>query len=385
MKAAAITGVALRTPLGNDLQRAADRLLAGERAACRNTRFPVDSYECQWAAPVAGEPAPTKHKRFLRRMGLFAIEAATEALAQSGLKGGPRLGLFCGYGGLRAHWNDMMAGLAGQRPDGVGAWERGLKDIHPFWMLKHLSNNAHALLAADIGARGEGVTFGGANAAAQAIASATRALAAGAVDAAVVVAYDSFLEPETLVEQAARGALVKSDAPMAPYDRGACGAIPGEAAAAIVLERDAGDRAWATIAAAAGADGNRGEPAVATIESVVRRVFAHQSIIDGAGRATPPLDDAERAAIARVTGSGARLICTVAATGQTGGAGPLVRAMLVAECLRRGTLPPIAGLRRANEGPLIPVIEHQSTSLKEAIVVHTGAPGLASAVRVEVP
>src|SRR5205085_875983 len=111
-----------------------------------------------------------------------------------------RIGLFAGVGGLRAHWDDMLAALEHQRDDGAGAWERGLRDVHPYWMLRHLSNNVHALAAMELELRGEGATFGGATGGAQALAAASRALHAGAIDAALVVAYDSLLEPETLVE-----------------------------------------------------------------------------------------------------------------------------------------------------------------------------------------
>ncbi len=100
----------------------------------------------------------------------------------------------------------MMPALARQAPDAERAWERGLYLLHPFWMLQHLSNNAHALAAVELGARGDGLLLAGANAGAQALGAAGRALACGAIDAAVVVAYDTLLEPETLVELATRGA-----------------------------------------------------------------------------------------------------------------------------------------------------------------------------------
>src|SRR4029077_17320164 len=120
----------------------------------------------------------------------------------------------------RAHWDDMMPALARQTipgdgdidgtADGAQLWERGLKLLHPFWMLQHLSNNAHALSAAELGARGDGLTLARANAGAEALAAASAALEVGAVDAALVVAYDTLLEPETLVELATRGGFTGS-------------------------------------------------------------------------------------------------------------------------------------------------------------------------------
>jgi hypothetical protein len=173
-------------------------------------------------APILGAPRATPHARYLRRIGCLGLEVAVDAFRASGVPSGPRTGLFSGVGGLRAHWDDMLAAFANQREDGERMWERGLKDVHPYWMLRHLSNNVHALASGDLGLRGEGATFGGGNGGAQALAAAERALHDDAIDAAVVVAYDSLLEPETLVELAVRG--------------DTC--IPGEAAAAVVLVRE---------------------------------------------------------------------------------------------------------------------------------------------------
>src|SRR5205807_67807 len=79
--------------------------------------------------PGRGEaPAKSKHARFLRRMALFGHEVALEAWKKSGLQlPAERIGVFCGYGGLRAHWNEMMPALQHQRDDLSQTWERGLK------------------------------------------------------------------------------------------------------------------------------------------------------------------------------------------------------------------------------------------------------------------
>jgi 3-oxoacyl-(acyl-carrier-protein) synthase len=227
---------AWRTALGRDIADVIARVRAGERAAIADTR----GYACASVAPITAEPERSRNSRFLRRMGLFGLEAATEALAASGIGGGSRVGLFSGVGGLRAHWDDMIAAFANQHESGERMWERGLSTVHPYWMLRHLSNNVHALASAELDLRGEGATFGGGNGGAQALASAIRALEAESIDAALVVAYDSLLEPETLVELGAR-------------NWPAQGLVPGEAAAAIVLVRE---RAGAPAIAVRDAAGN---------------------------------------------------------------------------------------------------------------------------------
>jgi 3-oxoacyl-(acyl-carrier-protein) synthase len=405
----AIVARAWRTPLGDSIDAAMARLLAGERAAIANPRVPPGSYACSLVAPIVAPPAPSRQARFLRRMGLHALEVAREAVASAGaMPDRPRVGLFSGVGGLRAHWDDMLSALANQQPDGARAWERGLGDIHPYWMLRHLSNNAHALASVELGLRGEGATFGGATAGAQAIAAASRALVDGAIDAAVVVAYDSLLEPETLVELAAKRAATHAISPPPPaYDERAAGFVPGEAAAALVLVRveDAGDRALANIAAVDGADGARAEPSPRTLARVLSTLVAGRAdhpderdaeptsiagadrlrdfVVDGAARAWPELDAAERVAIARAIGD-VPLTAITSSMGQLGAATSIVQAIALAEALRRGVVPPIAGLASTAPVPLHPVAARTSTRATTAFALATGAPGLAAAIRVEV-
>lgn len=189
-------------------------------------------------------------------MGLHALECGKEAFHRAGLEASPRVGVFLGYGGLRVHWNDMMEALAEQREDGQGAWDRGLSRLHPFWMLQHLSNNVQALLATELGARGEGLTFGGANAGAQALAAAARALEAGALDAALVVAHDTLLEPETLVDLGTWAEDV----------------LPGEAAVALVLQPCGAANAEARITALDGADGSPHLPGPGLLRRLLARM-----------------------------------------------------------------------------------------------------------------
>jgi 3-oxoacyl-(acyl-carrier-protein) synthase len=386
-----VIGWAWRTPLGDSVDTATSRLLAGERAATDKLRFETRTYACRLGAPILSEPRRSRHARFLRRMGLFGLEAAHEAFQQARAYGceaaGERLGIFCGYGGLRAHWDDMMEALSGQQLEQGGTWDRGLKRIHPYWMLKHLSNNAHALLAADLSARGDGATYGGATAGAQALSAAIRALEAGSIDVAVVFAYDSLLEPETLVDLAARGATTTGDLASlsAPYDTHARGFVPGEAAAALVLQRPGGGGALASLSAADGADGHTSEPSEETLAAVASRLAQADTVVDGSGRALPALDAAERSVLAPLLGEGARLTAVQAAFGQMGAATTLVQAIALASCLRRGVLPPIAGLRKPAEGPLTPIREPVPTEARSALALSTGAPGLAGAVHIHNP
>jgi 3-oxoacyl-(acyl-carrier-protein) synthase len=385
----ALLGFAWRTPLGATIDLAMSRLFAGERAARDNDRFPSATYACHLAAPIPGAPEASPHRRFLDRMGLFGIEVAREALAAADARAGAmpaeRLGLFCGVGGLRVRWGDLLPALSKQRARSDGAWERGLRRLHPFWMLKHLSNNAHALISVEVRALGEGTTFAGAIAGVEAIAAASRALAVGAVDRALVVAYDSLIEPELVVELAARGAAscAPLDALRAPYDTSASGVVPGEAAVAMVLGPRDDRAAIARLDAATTADGSGSEPDPARIGDVVRRL-GKAEIVAGAARAIPAHDAAEREVIATITGSEAPLVASASALGSLGAAAAAAQIVALVEMLKRGSLAPIVGLAHPAPGPLRPVLAAEPTHARSAIAIATGAPGLAGAVRVEV-
>lgn len=388
---AAITGWALRTPLGSEVDQVCDRLLAGEAAGRRSPLFDQSTYPCTLGAAILEPPSRSRHGRFLDRLGLHALDAAAAALAMGGAQVVPeRLGLFCGVGGLRVRWDDMRVAFADQQADGAGSWERGFRRLHPFLMLKHLSNNTHALLSAEVRALGEGVTFGGAVAGAEAIAAAVRALATGAVDAALVVAHDSLLEPETLIALGELGLFGRGDRAAPPYGSEASGALPGEAAAALLLERtgDAGRRTLARVSATVAADGEPGEPgpdAIARAAAVMvrRDVALRIGAVDGAGRATAALDAAERDALVTAgVSADTPLCCVQAATGRLGAAAAPVQAIVLGRLLARRALPPVAGLTSPADGPLEPVLEARRAPTG-LLAVSSGPPGLAAALLIE--
>jgi len=389
----AVTGFSLRTPLGDDVDTIAQRVFSGERAGGPNPRFDARTYPCRLAATIASDPKPSKHRKFIKRMGLFGMEVGAEAFAraQTSIRG-PRLGLFCGYGGLRAHWDDLMPVL--ERQDGSldarESWARGFSLLHPFWMLFHLSNNAHALLSIQLNATGDGTTTAGSNAGAQALQAAAAALEVGSIDAALVFSYDSLVEPETMLSLGVAGATTSEEsvaAVGAPYGPSASGFIPSEAAAAIVLEKpeSAEGRTIALLSATASADGHDGFADGSCLAQSLSVVAAGDSLVDGAGLAQNERDTAERQAIASVLGPEASLISTTANLGQMGAATPLVQAILLSHFLAKKNLPPIAGLSSPLSGPLRPLITQTSTELRSAVALTCGMPGLVGAVRVELP
>lgn len=199
---AAIVDAAVRCPLGASVDEVVRRWQAGGTAAVPDPAGGA-------TAPLP-PPTPGPHLRLLAPCAAPAWDVAHELLSRqppsSPHRPAPeRTGLFFGYGGLRVPWAELAPALEHQRPDTTDSWERGLKLLHPFWMLRNLSNGLPGLLAPAHAVRGDGVTTAGPTAGVQALAAALRSLAAGACDAALVLAADDLTAPEVLLERVARG------------------------------------------------------------------------------------------------------------------------------------------------------------------------------------
>lgn len=392
----AVLGASIQTPLGADVGAVCDRLLAGERAAAVSPRFPAATYPCRLAAVLPAETRRGARSRYLKPMAQAAVATTVDAVESArrhhpavAALPGSRIGLFFGYGGLRAYWEDLMQPLGGQRDDLEASWERGMRNLHPFFMLQRLSNNAQALAAESLRIFGDSATLAGANAGAQALTAAQAALAEGAVDVAVVTAYDTLIEPEVILDLGMRGVLSGAatvEDLASPYDEAAGGAVPGEASATLILSRDeALGPASAALQAVEGADASAGAPAATLLGRLASPLLARQevAVFDGAALALPAIDKSECTELALLHAAPV-LTATQSALGQLGAAAPLVQTALLSELLRRGVLPAIAGLRTPVAGRPRLLVENTPTAALRAVALSAGAPGLAGAVLVEV-
>ena len=387
-----MTAWAWRTAMGNDEQVLA-RLLQGENGFQTKAHFDNSVYDCPLVAAINTRLAASKHQRYLRRMGLFALEVAKEVAIKANIQqqDTERVGLFFGYGGLRAHWDDLMPAFVAQVSETSQCWQRGLHLLHPFWMLQHLSNNAHAITAQELRACGDGATYSGGNAGAQAIAAAIRALTIGSIDSAIVVAYDSLLEPETLVELRQRYAINRQNATnlITPYSPNEQGFVPSEAAAAIVLQRadNNSPKPQCFIQALACADNNPHAASVSTLAQMTEQLLQAGDVIDGVGLAVADYDWAERNMLETILAKQGypqtSLTCLANSLGQSGAAHCLLQAIALSEFLKRGQLPAIHGLQETGFELLRPLNVASSISSGAALALSACAPSLAGAVRVE--
>jgi hypothetical protein len=242
-----LVAAAALTPHG-DVAATIAAIRAGRSIGAGGARDPETGLR---VARLVAAPASARNARMLGALPALALDVAARAVGER--TPGPRTGAFVATGGLRAHWQDLAPAMAEQTADAARAWSRGLARLHPLWMLRYLANGAHALLAAELGAIGDGATFAGPTAAASALVAAEAALAARTIDRAIVVAFDDVAADEVAIELAARRPEL----------------VPGAGVAAIVVDRDG---PGAHLSAADGVDPEHAEPSRAAIARVRARL-----------------------------------------------------------------------------------------------------------------
>jgi len=257
-----------------------------------------------WAPAVTPATPTEPDRRTARLLGPLPARAVEIARAAArGLPTGERTGVFLATGGLRAHWDELAPAMAEQRADAVGAWARGLRRLHPLWMLRYLSNGAQAAIAHELGFLGDGATFAGAASAASAIAAASAAIEAGAVDHALIVALDDLTAIEVAVELAHRHP----------------GSAPAIGVAAIAIAPAAARHPHPSTSAAGA------RISIAAVDAVDPDHAQPSTGAIAAARARLPRADRDLALSIRL--------------GDLGAAAPLVDAAIAATCLASGAWP----------------------------------------------
>jgi hypothetical protein len=259
--------VAAWTPLG-DLEDTLSAIARGDRAGVIDATGRV-------VARLAAQPAAGRPARIAGVLPALAIEVARRA---AGSLDAARAGVFVAMGDMRAHLAELVPAFAEQTASAQDSWARGLARLHPLWMLRYLSNAAHALVAAELGLRGDGATFTGGASVASALAAADAAIADGAIDGALVLALDDVTTDEAALELAIRHP-----------DR-----VPACAIAALAVVAQAAPRASAILLDAVdGVDPVHAEPSASAIAAIRARLppaareLASHAQVGWAGAASP--------------------------------------------------------------------------------------------------
>ena len=307
---------AVLTPLG-DLEATLEVITRGTIGEARDPQTGLIM------ARLTAKPTSARRARLVGPLPVLALELA-QTIA-SDLPRGARTGVFVATGGLRAQWDELAPAMAEQVADGTAAWARGLSRMHPLWMLRYLPNAAHAIIAAELGAIGDGATFAGPASAASALCAAQAAFEAHAIDHAIIVALDDVTADEVAIELASRKP----------------GVIPGAGAAVLVVARTdahaagfAAAHSAAPAAAPVGADAD--DSPRAGQQRAVGRCPIHVEASDGVD---PEHAEPSSAAIRGVRdrlGRADRDVSFARFTGWLGAATLLVDAILGSELMCRG-------------------------------------------------
>lgn len=289
------------------------------------------------------------------RCVLLALAAAREAAASARLGEAPveaeRLGVFFGSSrGPVGTWAESMRREAsGERQP-------------PTLLANGTFASVSGVVSVALGARGACATVSATCAsAAHAIALAAEQVASGALDAAVAGAAEAPLHPAILTQFLEAGLLASHEDPARacrPFDRARNGAVLGEGAGALVLERLRSARArgarvlavlagWglATDAAQRTATSEDGEGLQRAIRQACRRAGVEGSEVDyvnAHGTGTMLNDRAEWNAVAAAVREGVPCSSTKPVTGHCAGATPALEAIVSVVALERGFIPPTA-------------------------------------------
>ncbi|WP_255991038.1 beta-ketoacyl synthase N-terminal-like domain-containing protein [Chitinolyticbacter albus] len=394
LDAVALTGIGVVAPTGLGLDALWQRWLSGRDALSpfaqpqlRSRRIARYGQVPNEARVAAREAVPYKLRRFGTEPAFWAVHAVGEAIGDAAMDwdGVPeeRRGLFSGQGDYTSPNFGSLQRAVSQAKGRDGALDLVLlaqealnrRGADPSMSIKGLANNALALASLTWRCRGVGVAFVQNEAAGiAALRQALFELQQGRCDVAVVLATGSYAEALTLAELLRRGLLgEQAVAALQSFDEAASGAVLGEGAVALLLERrqDAvarGARIHGLVHAPGSYAGVRSQielglgehedqgyqgafnEAVGAAEQPPWYGPATAVLADGRG--VPALDAHEAQSLARVFDTEVAISCPRPVTGVIPAAGALLDLALASRVLADGLLPAVPGLIRPIEPQL---------------------------------
>lgn len=356
------------TPLGNDVPTFWSQLIAGKSGISRVTAFDVSSYDSKIAGEVKNfDPSRyfnnSKDARRADRYTHFAMAAAKEALAQSGLASSSydptRAGVIFGSG---------IGGLKSLSDQHEILLQKGPSRISPFMIPMMIANMASGIIAMEIQFSGPNYAVVTACAtAAQCIGEAWRLILNDEADVILAGGSEAAVVPLGLAGFAAMKALsLRNDEPekaSRPFDRDRDGFVLAEGAGAVLLEEyeHACRRSAPILAEISGyglsadayhmtAPDPEGRGAARAMKNALHHARLNPEdigYINTHGTSTPQGDICETLAIKAVFGQHAYKIpasSTKSMTGHTLGAAGAIELIATVMALREGILPPTINL-----------------------------------------
>jgi 3-oxoacyl-[acyl-carrier-protein] synthase II len=364
----AVTGLGVVTSLGRRLDTFWERLVRGDSGIAPVTLFDASGYRVQFGGQVPWEPerediADPKELRRLDRYAQFAIAAAKDAVADSGIdfqhEEPYRCGVAIGSG---------IGGLQEFETQFARMIDKGVDKVSPFFIPKLLLNSASGHVSTLFGIKGPTIAIATACAsAANSIGSALRMIQYGDADVVVTGGTEAALTPIALAGfQNMRALSSRNDEPQRasrPFDVDRDGFVLAEGAGVVVLEeweraRRRGARIYGELTGygATGDAGHITQPddegagAARAMATALRDAgVAPEAVgyVNAHGTSTPLGDKAETAAIKHVFGGHARRLAvssTKSQLGHTLGASGGIEMVICALTLARGVIAPTINL-----------------------------------------
>ena len=397
-----ITGVGVISPIGVGHEPFWGSLVAGRGGIGELVSLPVAPLPSRLAAEITDfdplEYLPTrKLLKVMSRDIQLGVAASRLAIDDAGLGRGDldpdRVGVSFGAGRISSLLSDFPAAVWVPRPscepdpDDEFEWTRWGEDnlgrIAPMWLLKRLPNMTACHVSIGLDARGPNNTITSRDTSALlALAEGVRVIERGAADCMLVGAAGSLVHPVDLIKlNLSRTLSRQNDIPTEacrPFDVDRDGLVPGEGAAAFVIERnDVARRRGAEVYAevigcGAGCDGgSAGSGSVGQgLVNAIAAALADAGIEPGdlghvnSGATGSPEDDAvEAQAIQQALGSSVAGVPVTALGGFLGHSDAGGGAVELAGCLlslRHQLVPQTLGFHTADPGCRLDIVEGTS-------------------------
>jgi 3-oxoacyl-[acyl-carrier-protein] synthase II len=362
-----VTGVGCVTPLGGDYPSTLEAALAGTSGVGPLTSFDSTDHSCKIAAEYSGELLPkglaAKEVRRADRCALFALQAASEALADSGFPiddgNRDRVGVAIG---------SAIGGLGTILENDRLLVSRGPRRVSPFMIPMGIGNISAGMVSIQHGLRGPNLCHVSACASgAHAIGEGARMIARGDADAMLVGGAEAPILEVAVAGFASMKALSGRDAvpeeASRPFDRGRDGFVIGEGSGILMIESLAGALSrgariraevmgYAAVAEAIHpvSPDPEGRGAARCMAAALRDAGLSASEVDyinAHATSTPAGDLSEALALHRIFGEFLERLPVSATKSMTGhllGAAGSVEAILTIGALEKGLLPPTINL-----------------------------------------
>lgn len=360
-----ITGMGTVNPLGLNVQETWSNMLAGVSGVGPITLF--DSRAAALQVHIAAEVKGFKPENYMDakearrrdRFEQFAVAAAKEAISQSGLqvteKNSGRIGIII---------SSAIGGLYSLQEAILTNHKEGPKRVSPFLIPMLMANGGAGMAAIEFGIKGPCFSVASACASgADGIGTALMMLHTGMIDAALAGAAEATITSTGVAAFDRVGAMSRhnDDYSMTPqpFDKNRDGLVMGEGAGVLVLERESDAKARGAIILAelagygATADafhvtaphenGEGGAAAMMMALASAKANIQDVGYINAHGTGTLLNDQAETRAIKSAFGELAYktpISSTKSMTGHMMGATGALEAIICAQAVREGLLPP---------------------------------------------